>query len=79
MKDWRDVLREQGIPLLKVYQDVRHDILMDEAKEHADLYGIENLTDDDYEKIVSAFESNYCEHEIASNVWADVFAEYRED
>ena len=78
MKDWRDVLREQGISLIDVYEDVKHDILIDEAMRQAELCGCE-VTADDLENIVSEFQSRYCEHEIASNVWTDVFEEYRKE
>lgn len=77
MKDWRRVLREAGIPLGMVFDDVKHECLVDEARNKAELYYPDtSFTNDDIEKIVSAFESQYCEHEIASNVWADVFEEY---
>ena len=81
-KDWKTFLTENGYSVLQVFYDVRHEDLIDKAKEHAELLYpdyADTLSKEDYEKIVSDFYSLYCEHEIASNVWADVLDEWAKE
>jgi len=81
-KDWKTFLTENGYSVLQVFYDVHKEDLIDAAREHAERYYpsyAETLTEADYEKIAEDYKSLYCEHEIASNVWADVLDEWAKE
>ena len=82
MKDWEKFLIENGYSVLQVYDDVRKENMIADAWDHVNLYYpdyAESLTNEDCEKIAEDFDSRYCEHEIASNIWSDVIDDWAKE
>lgn len=83
MKDWKTFLRENGYSVFQVFDDVRRENLIEDALYHVKLYCpdyyVKSLTKGDCEKIAEDFESRYCEHEIASNIWWDVINDWAKE